>query len=42
VSIRNENAKDAQWKIHGSRRTVYAKAALSYKEQVEAVRKLAP
>jgi hypothetical protein len=38
--VRNDDAKDGLWKISGRRQAVYARAELSIRDQVAAVRKL--
>ncbi len=38
--VRNDGAKDGQWKINGQRQTVYAKAALAMRERMRAARDL--
>jgi len=40
VAVKNPDAKDGLWKINGERQVVYAKANLSPKKALEAVRKL--
>jgi hypothetical protein len=40
VPVRNDAAKDGQWKIADSRQTVYAKSTLSIRDQIEAARSL--
>jgi hypothetical protein len=40
VSVDNPDAKDGVWKIKGIRQPVYAKAHLSLRDQLEAVRKM--
>jgi len=38
--IRNDAAKDGQWKIAGTRQTVYAKKTMLIAEQLKAARRL--
>jgi hypothetical protein len=39
VPVRNPDANDGQWKVSGSRRTIYAKKELSISKQLESVKK---
>jgi hypothetical protein len=41
IPVNNEDAKDGQWRIQGTRQTVYAKKTLSLRDQVTAARSLA-
>ena len=40
VPVRNPDADDGLWKLEGKRQAVYAKASMSLREQIAAVRKL--
>ena len=40
VSVRNDAANDGLWKLKGRRQVIYAKAVLSFADQLRAVRKL--
>jgi hypothetical protein len=40
VPVRNDAAKDGQWKISGIRQTVYAKATLTRRDQIAAAQRL--
>ena len=37
VRVRNESAKDGQWKINGKRQNVYAKSSMSIRDRIVAV-----
>ena len=41
VAVRNDGAKDGQWKVDGKRQTIYAKASLSLRDRTAAVMKRA-
>ena len=40
MPVRNPDADDGLWKLEGKRQAVYAKASMSLREQIAAVRKL--
>jgi hypothetical protein len=42
VAVRNENAKDGLWRLQGRRQVIYAKADLSPRDRIVALRKAFP